>query len=145
MCRHLGYDPERILATTPQRGSERILELAIRSGPYGDHYGERDGLTLDDFKADAHGILVGEAESSVPVSTASGKVELAPAYLLDDIPRLRKAIAEHRRQTYLVSQRTLRSMHSWMNNVTFLSRGTDRCPLLLHHNDAAAPDVVNTG
>src|SRR3546814_3165694 len=34
MCQHLGYDPERILATTPQRGSERILELAIRSGPY---------------------------------------------------------------------------------------------------------------
>src|SRR3546814_20302075 len=64
-----------------------------------DLYGERDGLTLDDFKADAHGILVGEAESSVPVSTASGKVELAPAYLLDDIPRLRQAIAEHRPQT----------------------------------------------
>src|SRR3546814_8216412 len=141
MCRHLGYDPERILATTPQRGSERILELAIRSGPYGDHYGERDGLTLDDFKADAHGILVGEAESSVPVSTASGKVELAPAYLLDDIPRLRQAIAEHRPQTYLVSRRTLRSMNSWMNNVPVLSRGKDRCTLLIHPDDAAALDV----
>src|SRR3546814_3977254 len=91
-----------------------------------DLYGERDGLTLDDFKADAHGILVGEAESSVPVSTASGKVELAPAYLLDDIPRSRQAIAEHRPQTYLVSRRTLRSMNSWMNNVPVLSRGKDR-------------------
>src|SRR3546814_9564033 len=83
MCRHLGYDPERILATTPQRGSERILEFPIPSGPYGDHYGERDGLTLDDFKADAHASLVGEAESSVTVSTGSGNADRAQAYLLD--------------------------------------------------------------
>src|SRR3546814_15179673 len=116
----------RILATTPQRGSERILELAIRSGPYGDHYGERDGLTLDDFKADAHGILVGEAESGVPVSTASGKVELAPTSLPDDIPRLRQAIAEHRPRTYLLSRCTIRALNSWMNNVHVLSRSKDQ-------------------
>src|SRR3546814_7858466 len=79
--------------------------------------------------------------SSDLVSTASGKVELAPAYLLDDIPRLRQAIAEHRPQTYLVSRRTLRSMNSWMNNVPVLSRGKDRCTLLIHPDDAAALDV----
>src|SRR3546814_11885784 len=68
-------------------------------------------------------------------------VELAPTYLLDDIPRLRQAIAEHRPQTYLVSRRTLRSMNSWMNNVPVLSRGKDRCTLLIHPDDAAALDV----
>src|SRR3546814_12110234 len=87
------------------------------------------------------GILVGEAESGVPVSTASGKVELAPTYLLDDIPRLRQAIAEHRPQPYLVSRRTLRSLTSWLTNVPVLSRGQDRCTMLIHPADAAALDV----
>src|SRR3546814_6577927 len=54
---------------------------------------------------------------------------------------MRQAIAEHRPQTYLVSRRTLRSMNSWMNNVPVLSRGKDRCTLLIHPDDAAALDV----
>ena len=35
-------------ALTPRRGPERLLDLALRSGPHGDRFGERpDGLTLD--------------------------------------------------------------------------------------------------
>src|SRR3546814_3259794 len=32
-------------------------------------------------------------------------------------------------------------MNAWMNNVPFLSRGKDRCTLLIHPDDAAALDV----
>src|SRR3546814_15917854 len=32
-------------------------------------------------------------------------------------------------------------MNSWMNNVPVLSRGKDRCTLLIHPDDAAALDV----
>ncbi|MFX9638804.1 molybdopterin dinucleotide binding domain-containing protein, partial [Acinetobacter baumannii] len=41
----------------------------------------------------------------------------------------------------MVSRRTLRSMNSWMNNVPVLSKGPDRCTLLIHPDDAAGIDV----
>ncbi len=137
MCTVLGLDPAKILPLAPKHGAERILELAIRGGRYGDRYGEREGLTLDDFKAHPHGMLVGKAEPGVPLRTKSGKIELAPQYVLDDLPRLRSAMTEKRADTYLVSRRTLRSMNSWMNNVHTLSKGPERCTLLIHPEDAA--------
>jgi anaerobic selenocysteine-containing dehydrogenase len=136
MCRRLNFDPERIAALAPDHGPERILDLAIRGGKFGDRYGEREGLTLGDFKAQPHGILTGIAPPGVPIHRASGKIDIAPAYLLADLPRLRAAMAEPRPQTYLVSRRTLRSMNSWMNNVPVLAKGPERCTLLIHPDDA---------
>lgn len=144
MCRQLGLDPVKVMDVTPENGAERILELAIRGGQFGDRYGEREGLTLDKFKGHPHGLLVGSAKPGVPIRTPSGKIEIAPQYLLDDIPRLRAAMLETRPQTYLVSRRTLRSMNSWMNNVQTLAKGPDRCTLLIHPDDAAAIHVADS-
>lgn len=143
MCRQLGLDEAKVVEMSPHRGAERILELAIRGGRFGDRYGEREGLTLADFKAHPHGLLVGSAEPGVPIGTPSGKIELAPQHLLDDLPRLRSAMQELRPQTHLVSRRTLRSMNSWMNNVHALAKGPDRCTLLIHPDDADAIQVVD--
>lgn len=143
MCGQLGLDPERVAALAPAHGPERILELAIRGGHFGDRYGERDGLTLDDFKARPHGLLTGIARPGVPIATTSGKVEISPAHLLADLPRLREAMAEPRPDAYLVSRRTLRSMNSWMNNVPVLAKGPERCTLLIHPEDAARIGVAD--
>ena len=136
MCRRLDLDPERVAAISPEHGPERILDLAIRGGAFGDRYGEREGLTLDDFKAHPHGILTGTAPPGVPIHRTSGMIDIAPAHILADLPRLRGAMAEPRPQTTLVSRRTLRSMNSWMNNVPVLSKGPERCTLLIHPDDA---------
>ena len=41
MCAQVGLDPKKILELSPTPGPERILDLAIRIGPFGDRYGER--------------------------------------------------------------------------------------------------------
>lgn len=143
MCTQLGLDPDVIIVKTPERGAERILELALRAGAFGDRYGEREGLTLDDFKAQPDGMVLGIAQPGVPIRTPSGKIEIAPEYLLADLPRLRDAMREKRPPMQMVSRRTLRSMNSWMNNVPPLAKGKDRCTLLIHPDDAAFHHIVD--
>jgi len=139
MCVHVGLDPEKILKIAPTPGPERILDLAIRVGPFGDRYGERaGGVTLETFKAEPHGIILGAAQPQIRdvLRTRSGKIELAPEHLLNDIPRLRAAMAERRPQTLLVSRRHLNSMNSWMHNIEVLVKGPERCTLFIHPRDA---------
>jgi anaerobic selenocysteine-containing dehydrogenase len=139
MCVQVGLDPEKILAISPTPGPERILDLAIRIGPFGDRFGDRPGgATLDTFKAEPHGILFGTAQPQIRevLRTRSGKIELAPEHLLNDIPRLRAAMDEAKPQTLLVSRRHLNSMNSWMHNIEVLVKGPERCALLIHPRDA---------
>ncbi len=140
MCRQVGIDPAVAMDHAPDPGPERILDLAIRTGPYGDRYGENPGgVNLATFKAEPHGIMLGEARPCVEevVTTPSGKIELAPDFILNDIPRLEKALARPQPETVLVSRRQLSSMNSWMHNVDTLMRGRHRCTLQIHPADAA--------
>ena len=57
-------------------GPERILDLLIRVGPYGDAFGEDpDGLTLDVLEQHPHGIDLGPLEPRLPdmLRTPSGR------------------------------------------------------------------------
>jgi anaerobic selenocysteine-containing dehydrogenase len=139
MCVQVGLDPERILPLAPTPGAERILDLAIRIGPFGDRYGERPGgVTLETFKAQPHGIVFGPTQPQMNrvLKTQSGKIELAPEHLVNDIPRLRVAMQESPPDTVLVSRRHLNSMNSWMHNVEVLVKGPERCTLYIHQRDA---------
>lgn len=140
MCEQARVDPATAIQHDAVPGPERILDLAIRSGPFGDRYGEvRGGLTLADFKDKPHGMLVGVAQPCLAdiICTPSGKIELAPPYLRHDIGRLNAAMCRPRPDMLLVSRRQLSSMNSWMHNVDGLMRGRHRCTLLLHRDDAA--------
>jgi anaerobic selenocysteine-containing dehydrogenase len=146
MCRQVKIDPEKALRTSPTPGPERVLELAIRSGPFGDRYGERpDGVTLETFKARPHGILFGPAQPKIEeiLRTPSNKIEIAPEHLLSDIPRLRTAMQEPQSETLLVSRRHLNSMNSWMHNIEVLVKGPERCTLFIHPRDAQRIGVTN--
>jgi anaerobic selenocysteine-containing dehydrogenase len=139
MCAHVGLDPQKILEIAPTPGPERILDLAIRVGPFGDRYGERaGGVTLETFRNEPHGLILGTAQPQIRevLRTRSGKVELTHEHLLNDIPRLRAAMTETRPQTLLVSRRHLNSMNSWMHNIEVLVKGPDRCTLYIHPLDA---------
>jgi anaerobic selenocysteine-containing dehydrogenase len=110
-----------------------------RTGPWGDGYGDDpDGLTLDSFRAAPHGIDRGPMVPRVRdvLSTPSGRVELAPPYILGDLPRLRARLERPGNGLVLISRRHLRSNNSWMHNVAVLVKGKDRCTLLIHPEDA---------
>ncbi len=125
-----------------ERGYERRLDMMLRVGPYGDAFGARpDGLNLQRLIAAPHGIDLGPLRPRLPdvLRTASGKVELAPAALVADIPRLLEAVAKgsDAHQLVLIGRRHLRSNNSWMHNVPALAGGTNRCTLHIHPVDAS--------
>src|SRR5690606_16230687 len=63
MCDQVGINAPIATSASSKRGPERILDLAIRSGPFGDRYGAvPGGLDLQSFKAASDGLLLGTAE-----------------------------------------------------------------------------------
>ena len=148
LCRSQGLDPDETIARYDAGGPERIVDLTIRTGPWGDRYGEvPDGLTLDKIKAEPHGVDMGPMVPRVHemVCTPDGLIDLAPEYILGDLPRLRAAMADVDDGLRLVSRRHLRSKNSWMHNVKVLVKGKDRCTLLVHPEDAAETGLVEGG
>ncbi len=144
LCFTAGLDGAEIRAHYPHGGPERILDLTLRTGPFGDRYGENpDGLSLAKLKERPNGINFGPMVAQVPeiLSTPDKKIRLAPQYLLDDIPRLGRRLEREPDELVLVSRRHLRSNNSWLHNVSALMKGRDRCTLLMHPDDAARRGV----
>ena len=116
-------------------GPERMLDLQIRTGRWGDRYGEvPDGLSLQSFRDNPHGIDLGPAIPRVReiLNTPSGKLEVAPPYITADVGRLRARLDRNDEGLVLISRRHVRSNNSWMHNVKVLVKGKDRCTLLIH-------------
>lgn len=144
-----GRDPKELSALlTGESGAERRLDLMLRLGPYGDGFGVReDGLTLDRLLAHPHGIDLGPLESRLPqvLRTRSGRVELLPGPIADDLPRLTNALRAAPDDLVLVGRRHLRSNNSWMHNVRTLTGGSNRCTLHVHPEDAARIGLESGG
>jgi anaerobic selenocysteine-containing dehydrogenase len=145
-----GRDAEELFGMLPREGGPaRIADWQIRTGPYGDAFGaDPDGWTLDRLKAHPHGVDLGPLESRVPevLRTLSGRIELAPEYILADLPRLAAAAdAGAPDGMLLVGRRNLRSNNSWMHNIRQLVKGRPQCTLLVHPADADRLGLVDGG
>ena len=142
-----GRDPAEILAALGDRtGPERLLDLMLRTGPYGDGFGaDPDGLTLDALVANPHGIDLGPLEPRLPevLRTPSGMVELAPEPIVADVARLREALDAPTDGMSLIGRRDLRSNNSWMHNVEVLVKGKPRCTLHVHPDDATRLGLID--
>jgi anaerobic selenocysteine-containing dehydrogenase len=131
-----------------RRGPERLLDLALRSGPYGDAFGQRPGgLTLAQVEAAAGGVDLGALAPRIPelLRTPSGQVELAPPSLLADLPRALADLDLDVPPLVVVGRREVRSNNSWMHNLPVLAKGPERCTLLVHPDDAAAIGLADGG
>ncbi len=177
LCAYFGLDAQHVLEayaqqsesdSAPMAGPERMNDFMIRVGPWGDRYGENpDGLTLQDFKDNPHGLDMGPMVPRVRelLHTPSGMIEIAPPYIVGDLPRLldkmecihgsaasngKAANSQNGRANpanglLLVSRRHVRSNNSWMHNVRVLVKGKDRCTLLIHPEDAKRTGVADGG
>ncbi|HZV65618.1 MAG TPA: molybdopterin-dependent oxidoreductase [Telluria sp.] len=131
--------PQLMAALAPLRGAERLLDLGLRSGPYGDQFGRNpDGLTLATLKTAPSGIDLGPLAPRIPeaLRTPSGKIELAPPLLLADLARVAADLASPAPRLVIVGRRQLRSNNSWMHNLPALAKGSYRCTALVHPDDA---------
>ncbi|WP_137990295.1 molybdopterin-dependent oxidoreductase [Streptomyces vilmorinianum] len=126
-----GGDPKeqaRLLAG--RTGAERRLDMMLRLGPY--------DLILEDLRQAPHGIDLGPLKPRIPqlLKTRSGRVELLPAPIAADLPRLRAALSADPAALVLVGRRHLRSNNSWLHNAPSLNSGSNRCTLQVHPDDA---------
>jgi anaerobic selenocysteine-containing dehydrogenase len=142
-----GRDPIDLLdALAPRTGPERLLDLLLRTGPYGDGFGSRrrevapgvPPLTLDVLLERPHGVDLGALEPRLPdvLRTPSGCIELDAVPFLADLPRLVAALEAPVPEAVLVGRRDLRSNNSWMHNIEVLVKGRPRCTLHVHPDDA---------
>jgi anaerobic selenocysteine-containing dehydrogenase len=155
LCEAQGVDPATVMSHYDHGGPLRLLDLQIRTGPFGDRYGENpDGLTLEVLRTRPNGIDMGPM---IPLlhevlKTPSNKIELAPPHITADVGRLTSRVdaandPENTLATGLVltSRRHLRSKNSWMHNINVLVKGKDRCTLLIHPSDAEAAGLEDGG
>ena len=142
-----GREPDEIVAALgDRRGPERLIDLMLRTGPYGDGFGaDPDGLTLDVLLANPHGVDLGALEPRLPdvLRTPSGMVELAPEPIVADVARLAAALDDPAGGMTLIGRRDLRSNNSWMHNVEVLVKGRPRCTVHVHPDDAARLGLVD--
>jgi len=143
-----GLDGAKVREGYDHGGPERLLDLTLRTGPFGDRYGEvPDGINLDKVKAEPHGIDLGPMVPRLAdvLQTPDGRVVLAPPYITADLPRLAERLDRPSEDLVLISRRHLRSNNSWMHNVPVLVKGKDRCTLLVHPTDAARFGIEDGG
>jgi anaerobic selenocysteine-containing dehydrogenase len=138
--RNAGPHAEAILAALAGlSGPERQIDYALRTGPYGDMFGQKpDGLNLAKIKAAPGGIDLGAMQPRIPevLRTASGKIELAPPMLIEDLARPAADLQRATPDLVVIGRRQVRSGNSWMHNLPILAKGPYRCTALVHAHDA---------
>ena len=144
-----GRDAEELVdAVGDRRGPERLLDLLLRCGPYGDAFTGGEGLTLAALEAAPHGVDLGPLTPRIPevLRTASGRIELAPQAIAADMPRLREAAGRRANgELVLIGRRQLRSNNSWMHNLEPLVRGKESCTAHVHPDDATRLGLTDGG
>jgi anaerobic selenocysteine-containing dehydrogenase len=147
--RQFGPHADAVLkATQGLSGPQRLLELGLRTGPYGDEFGRKpDGLTLARVQAAPRGIDLGELQARVPevLRTPGGKIELAPALCLNDLPRAWADLQTSAPDMVVIGRRDVRSNNSWMHNLPTLAKGPMRCTALVHPDDAVKFNLQDGG
>lgn len=133
---------------------KRLIDLAIRYGPYGKRGMKPvigNGIRLKDVQDNRHGIDLGALVPLLPqrLGTQGKRIQLAPEIILNDIPRVQDML--HQAQIaqangfdlQLIGRRHVRSNNSWMHNSERLVRGKNRCTLMMHPDDAQARGLAD--
>ncbi|MGW4328351.1 molybdopterin-dependent oxidoreductase [Nocardia sp. NPDC004573] len=120
-----------------ETSTEQRIDLMLRLGPHGEWNGGT--LNLQVLLDNPHGVDLGPLQPRLPgvLRTATGRVDLAPQPLLDDVARMRARLSDAAPEMVLIGRRQLRSNNSWMHNIATLVSGSNRCTLHINPADVA--------
>ena len=137
-----GREPAELLeALEPRRGPERVLDFMLRSGPYGDGFGERSrGSHARPARADPARDRPRD-RSSRGCRRCCARRRARSSWRRSRSSRTSTACAaamarERNGGMVLIGRRQLRSNNSWMHNLPALVKGKERCTLHIHPDDA---------
>lgn len=117
-------------------GVDRMLDLGIRFGPWGDQFGGETGITLQQLIETPDSLEMGPLQPRLDeiVQHADGLLDLAPEVILSDLQRLVQTPESS--ELLLIGRRHPNTNNSWLHNLPMLSRGQDRAVLEMHPLDA---------
>jgi len=158
-----GRDVQELMAMIePGEGAERLLDLGIRAGRWGDHFnsgdfggesGKESGqefavegaqLTLKKIEANPNGIDLGlpaAGRLTEIVKHQDGKIDFAPAAILADFVRMKNQPIN--KGFKLIGRRRPQSNNSWLRNIPMLTKTKNHCTLEMNRDDALKLDVTD--
>jgi len=119
----------------PLPAPESLIHAALERAPQVD---------ASDIRRAEHGLDLGALEPSLlrRLQTASGKIECAPDFLVNELRHLQALmVVTHPNQMLLIGRRDVRSNNSWMHNAERLVKGKLRHHLLVHPDDLLARGI----
>jgi len=127
----------------PERGVERLLDLGIRAGRWGDHFDGGEGLTLQKLIDSPNGIDLGAPRSRLAevIRTEDGMIDLGHELIIREFERLR--ISRTNDDLLLIGRRNVQTNNTWLHNLPSLTKGSlangkQLCTLDINPDDAAS-------
>jgi anaerobic selenocysteine-containing dehydrogenase len=141
----LGWRARATYAVLGRLGPTGLVDVLMRSGPYGSWRSPLRGLSLRRLRRAPHGVDLGGLEPCLPgrLYTRDRRIRLAPDRFVRDLERLRASAVAADDGLRLIGRRDLRSNNSWMHNSLRLVKGRDRCTLLMHPDDAGRRGLLD--
>jgi anaerobic selenocysteine-containing dehydrogenase len=135
-------------AVSLQAGPDRLFDVLVRTGAYGDAFGLNPaGLSVERIAQCPHGLDLGGMEPQLPglLATPDRLIDLAPQRIVADVTRLKELQQDSSRtdSLLLIGRRHTRSNNSWMHNLNVLTKGKDRCTLMINPLDAQRLGLSN--
>jgi formate dehydrogenase len=126
----------------------QMIDLALRLGPAGDRFGlRRGGLSMAALKRNPHGLT---AQLPAPhaawrehIQHPDGRIHVWAPEFAREIAAVLDEPSEDAQVLRLVGRRDIRSLNSWMHNVTGLTRS--QTPALMMHADDARARGLSDG
>ena len=124
----------------------RLVDVLLRTGRGGRVGGLPGGLSVRSLTRQPDGVDLGPLEPCLParLQTKDKRIDLELRSVLDDLPRVREAMAPPAEdELLLIGRRHQRDCNSWMHNAERLTKGKARHQLYMHPDDLGSRGLLD--
>ncbi len=145
---------------TGDTSPERFADIMLRSGPYGDRFGQREeGISLQKIQQHPQASMdLGPLQSRIDeiLRTPGKRIDVMHEVFTNDLTRIAARFAELAKTSaadekpedndlLMIGRRHIRDMNSWLHNLKPYVRGKNRCTMKIHPADAERIGLTQGG